>query len=94
MRRSRLELGLPLRGRLLHPCEPRGRQIQATLCADINSYWASEHGAIILAQTFGNTDTPLNGDARMHPLPWVDAEVSTAATAVAITGRGRHRRRR
>jgi len=42
----------------------------------INSYWASEHGAIILASsTFGNADTPVSGDASMHPLPWVGADV-------------------
>ena len=42
----------------------------------INSYWASEHGAIILASsTFGNVDQPMMGDASMHPLPWVGADV-------------------
>jgi len=41
----------------------------------INSYWASEHGAIILGKAFGNVDTPSRGDAAMYPLPWVDAEV-------------------
>jgi len=41
----------------------------------INSYWASEHGAIILAKTFGNADQPNRGDAAMHSMPWVNAAV-------------------
>ena len=41
----------------------------------LNSYWASEHGSIILARTYGNVDTPSRGDATMHAMPWVSAAV-------------------
>jgi len=41
----------------------------------INAYWATEHGVIVLAHTYGNADQPLRADARMLPLPWVGAEV-------------------
>ena len=41
----------------------------------INAYWATEHGAIVLAHAYGNADQPLKADARMRPLPWVGAAV-------------------
>jgi len=42
----------------------------------INSYWASEHGAIILgSSTYGNADQRVAGDSAMYALPWVNAAV-------------------
>mmetsp|Transcript_38971 Transcript_38971/g.89532 ORF Transcript_38971/g.89532 Transcript_38971/m.89532 type:complete len:602 (-) Transcript_38971:368-2173(-) len=55
---------------------PLHQAAQSTVCRYyINSYWASEHGSIILAHCFGNFDQPLRGDARMFAMPWVDAAV-------------------
>lgn len=41
----------------------------------INSYWATEHGGMILSHLFDNKDFPLQADAHTRPLPWVFTEV-------------------
>jgi acrylyl-CoA reductase (NADPH)/3-hydroxypropionyl-CoA dehydratase/3-hydroxypropionyl-CoA synthetase len=41
----------------------------------INSYWATEHGGIVLTHFYGNDDFPLRADAHTFPLPWVFADV-------------------
>lgn len=41
----------------------------------INSYWATEHGGIILTHFYGNEDFKLTADAHTFPLPWVFADV-------------------
>ncbi len=41
----------------------------------INSYWATEHGGIVLTHFYGNDDFPLAPDAHTFPLPWVFADV-------------------
>jgi len=62
----------------------------ALLCPNyINSYWASEHGAIVLARTFGNGDQPVAGDAKMYAMPWVDAAVWVPAGPPTEDGRVR-----
>ena len=59
----------------------------------INSYWASEHGAIILAtSTFGNEDQLVMGDASMHALPWVGADVWVPVGEPLEDGRSRFRK--
>ena len=59
----------------------------------INSYWASEHGAIILASsTFGNADQRLMGDASMHALPWVGADVWVPVGSALDDGRTRFKK--
>ena len=68
-----------LQKQALHEClriaascgEPLSPEVQklgmATLCPNyINSYWASEHGAIVLGHMYGNADQPLQGDTRMY----------------------------
>lgn len=60
------------------PLSPAMHKVgMAVLCPNyINSYWASEHGAIIMGSSaFGNADQKVMGDASMYPLPWVDAAV-------------------
>jgi acrylyl-CoA reductase (NADPH)/3-hydroxypropionyl-CoA dehydratase/3-hydroxypropionyl-CoA synthetase len=48
------------------------------LCARyINSYWATEHGGIVLSRPWTATGE-LAADARTWPLPWVAAEVRVA----------------
>lgn len=54
----------------------------------INAYWGTEHGAIVLAHTYGNADQPLKADARMRPLPWVGAEVWVAEPTEPATSDG------
>ena len=64
--------------------EPTSPAIQAfamqllTPCY-INSYWATEHGGIILTHFFGNSDFPLKADAQTFPLPWIFADVWIAS---------------
>jgi acrylyl-CoA reductase (NADPH)/3-hydroxypropionyl-CoA dehydratase/3-hydroxypropionyl-CoA synthetase len=41
----------------------------------INSYWATEHGGIVLTHFYGSDDFPLRADAHTFPLPWVFADV-------------------
>lgn len=41
----------------------------------INSYWATEHGGIVLTHFYGNEDFKLLPDAHTFPLPWVFADV-------------------
>lgn len=41
----------------------------------INSYWATEHGGIVLAHPFGSTDIVLKPDTHAHALPWIVADV-------------------
>ncbi|HTA19420.1 MAG TPA: AMP-binding protein, partial [Polyangia bacterium] len=60
----------------------------------INSYWATEHGGIVLTHFYGNEDFPLAADAHTFPLPWVFAEVWVADKAFEVEGRSRHEHRR
>lgn len=41
----------------------------------INSYWATEHGGIVLSHFYGNLDFKLKPDAHAFPLPWIFADV-------------------
>lgn len=41
----------------------------------INSYWATEHGGIVLTHFYGNEDFELHPDAHCIPLPWIFADV-------------------
>lgn len=41
----------------------------------INSYWATEHGGMILSREYDSHDYPLQADAHTRPLPWICAEV-------------------
>ncbi|MFK7957936.1 MAG: enoyl-CoA hydratase-related protein, partial [Lysobacterales bacterium] len=40
----------------------------------INSYWATEHGGMVLSCPWGD-EKPLAADAKSWPLPWIQAEV-------------------
>ena len=52
------------------------RLAMRTLCPHyINTYWGTEHGALVLAHAYGNRDQPLRADGSMFPLPWVGAEL-------------------
>ena len=37
----------------------------------INSYWATEHGGMVLSHPYGNAVFPLIADASTTPLPWI-----------------------
>jgi acrylyl-CoA reductase (NADPH)/3-hydroxypropionyl-CoA dehydratase/3-hydroxypropionyl-CoA synthetase len=55
----------------------------------INSYWATEHGGIVLTHFYGNDDFALAPDAHTFPLPWVFADVWVAGKAYDVeTDRG------
>lgn len=41
----------------------------------INSYWATEHGGIVLTHFYGNKDFPLRANAFVFPLPWIFSDV-------------------
>jgi len=41
----------------------------------MNTYWGTEHGAVVLSHCYGNPDQPLSSNARMFPLPWTGAAV-------------------
>ena len=43
-----------------------------------NSYWASEHGAIVFSRKFLCHGAPPPADARCEPVPWVNARVMIA----------------
>ena len=75
------------------PLSPAMQKLgMATLCPNyINSYWASEHGAIILGHSYGDASQPLAGDARMYPMPWVDAAVWLPVGEVRSEDEGRTR---
>jgi acrylyl-CoA reductase (NADPH)/3-hydroxypropionyl-CoA dehydratase/3-hydroxypropionyl-CoA synthetase len=60
----------------------------------INSYWATEHGGIVLTHFYGNDDFALAPDAHTFPLPWVFADVWTPAASFEVDGRARHEHRR
>jgi acrylyl-CoA reductase (NADPH)/3-hydroxypropionyl-CoA dehydratase/3-hydroxypropionyl-CoA synthetase len=60
----------------------------------LNSYWATEHGGIVLTHFYGNDDFPLRADAHTFPLPWVFADVWTATATFEVDGRTRHEHRR
>jgi acrylyl-CoA reductase (NADPH)/3-hydroxypropionyl-CoA dehydratase/3-hydroxypropionyl-CoA synthetase len=59
----------------------------------INSYWATEHGGIVLTHFFGNREFPLLADAHTFPLPWVFADVWQSASAFEVAGRLRYEHR-
>jgi acrylyl-CoA reductase (NADPH)/3-hydroxypropionyl-CoA dehydratase/3-hydroxypropionyl-CoA synthetase len=56
----------------------------------INSYWATEHGGIVLTHFFGNRDFALLPDAHTFALPWVFADVWTSERSFDVAGRARH----
>jgi acrylyl-CoA reductase (NADPH)/3-hydroxypropionyl-CoA dehydratase/3-hydroxypropionyl-CoA synthetase len=60
----------------------------------INSYWATEHGGIVLTHFFGNHDFALKPDAHTFPLPWVFADVWIPEAGFEVGGRTRHEYRR
>ena len=64
----------------------------------INSYWATEHGGIVLTHFYGNDDFALAPDARTFPLPWVFADVWLPGAAHEVETEGgvrtRHEARR
>jgi acrylyl-CoA reductase (NADPH)/3-hydroxypropionyl-CoA dehydratase/3-hydroxypropionyl-CoA synthetase len=60
----------------------------------INSYWATEHGGIVLTHFFGNSDYPLRPDAHTFALPWVFADVRVPTEAFEVDGRTRYEFRR
>jgi acrylyl-CoA reductase (NADPH) / 3-hydroxypropionyl-CoA dehydratase / 3-hydroxypropionyl-CoA synthetase len=60
----------------------------------INSYWATEHGGIVLTHFFGNHDFPLKPDAHTFPLPWVFADVWIPEATFEADGRTHHEYRR
>ena len=94
LQRQRLSESLKVAASCGEPLSPAMHKLgMAVLTPNyINSYWASEHGAIILASsTFGNADQKVNGDASMHPLPWVGADVWVPAESVG-DGRSRFRK--
>jgi acrylyl-CoA reductase (NADPH)/3-hydroxypropionyl-CoA dehydratase/3-hydroxypropionyl-CoA synthetase len=43
----------------------------------INSYWATEHGGIVLSRRWAQ-EAEVAADAKTWPLPWIDAEVRVA----------------
>ncbi len=59
------------------PTSPKLQQFgMDNICANyINSYWATEHGGIILTHFFGVEDQPLKSDTHASALPWVFADV-------------------
>jgi acrylyl-CoA reductase (NADPH)/3-hydroxypropionyl-CoA dehydratase/3-hydroxypropionyl-CoA synthetase len=60
----------------------------------INSYWATEHGGIVLTHFYGNDDYALRPDAHTFPLPWVFADVWVPEAIFEVEGRTRHESRR
>jgi acrylyl-CoA reductase (NADPH)/3-hydroxypropionyl-CoA dehydratase/3-hydroxypropionyl-CoA synthetase len=64
----------------------------------INSYWATEHGGIVLTHFHGNDDFLLAPDAHTFPLPWVFADVwcpeATFEVETESGPRTRHEHRR
>jgi acrylyl-CoA reductase (NADPH)/3-hydroxypropionyl-CoA dehydratase/3-hydroxypropionyl-CoA synthetase len=60
----------------------------------INSYWATEHGGIVLTHFFGNDDFALAPDAHTFPLPWVFADVWVPEATFEVDGRTRAESRR
>ena len=59
------------------PVSPSIQQLGMDLLTPryINSYWATEHGGIVLTHFHGNDDFALRPDAHTFPLPWVFADV-------------------
>ncbi len=59
------------------PVSPSIQQLSMELLTPqyINSYWATEHGGIVLTYFYGNDDFKLLPDAHTFPLPWVNADV-------------------
>jgi len=56
----------------------------------INSYWATEHGGIVLTHFFGNNDFKLLANAHTFPLPWVYSEVWVPEKEFEINGKARY----
>jgi acrylyl-CoA reductase (NADPH)/3-hydroxypropionyl-CoA dehydratase/3-hydroxypropionyl-CoA synthetase len=59
------------------PTSPSIQQFAMDLLTQcyINSYWATEHGGIILTHFYGNKDYTLKADAHTFPMPWIFADV-------------------
>ncbi|MDB4980573.1 MAG: acs [Myxococcales bacterium] len=82
------------------PVSPSIQQLGMDLLTPqyLNSYWATEHGGIVLTHFHGNDDFPLRADAHTFPLPWVFADVwAVTATFDVQTESGarvRHEHRR
>lgn len=53
----------------------------------MNSYWATEHGGIVLTHFYGNEDFKLQADAHTFPLPWIFAEVWTPEQSFEVDGK-------
>jgi acrylyl-CoA reductase (NADPH)/3-hydroxypropionyl-CoA dehydratase/3-hydroxypropionyl-CoA synthetase len=60
----------------------------------INSYWATEHGGIVLTHFYGNEDFALRPDAHTFALPWVFADVWIPEATFEVEGRVRFEHRR
>jgi acyl-coenzyme A synthetase/AMP-(fatty) acid ligase len=59
----------------------------------VNSYWATEHGAIVFSRdvTSGAAGVAKPApDTRCWPLPWVGVALDPESSDVVITGRGLH----
>ena len=82
------------------PVSPSVQQLGMELLTPryINSYWATEHGGIVLTHFYGNEDFPLRADAHTFPLPWIFADVwipaATFEVPSASGARTRHEHRR
>ena len=82
------------------PVSPSIQQLGMDLLTPryINSYWATEHGGIVLTHFHGNDDFALRADAHTFPLPWVFADVwipeATHEVKTASGLRTRHEHRR
>ena len=76
LQRQRLDEHLRVAASCGEPLSPAMHKLgMAVLCPNyINSYWASEHGAILASASFGNAE-PVTGNAEMFALPWVNAAV-------------------
>ncbi|MEW6056450.1 MAG: AMP-binding protein [Bdellovibrionota bacterium] len=60
----------------------------------INSYWATEHGGIVLTHFYGNQDFKLKADAHTFSLPWVATDIWVAEKTFEVEGRLRSEYRR
>ena len=56
----------------------------------INSYWATEHGGIVLTHFYGNHDFKLKADARTFPLPWIFADVWVPTQSYNVENQSRY----
>jgi acrylyl-CoA reductase (NADPH)/3-hydroxypropionyl-CoA dehydratase/3-hydroxypropionyl-CoA synthetase len=73
------------------PTNPVIQQFAMDLLTEnyINSYWATEHGGIVLTHMYGNQDFKLRPDAHCYPLPWIFADVWIPEKTIEIDGTSR-----